>query len=175
MRVCLLVGVFSLTSCQPAIPNKVTPDEYSLYSEWTAKHFATKSPERLFFSSRTFIFDPLERYGCGDRLHASNGIPWSLIKQLHALGQAEYPLDFYNGNNLQIPWASKEVDGFPPDSPGTYRFVGFSRVAFNRDHTEALFAISDSCGGECGSGGALRAHRENGKWSFRPLDCSWVY
>jgi hypothetical protein len=170
-----LVCLAALASCQPAIPNRVTAEEYSLYSALAVQHFAGKPPERLFFSSRTLIFDPLERYGCGDRLHASNGVSWSLIKPFHALGQAQYPLDFYDGSNLRIPWPSKEVDGFPPDAPGTYRFIGFSRVAFNRDHSEALFAISDSCGGDCGSGGARRARRENGKWTFQTLDCVWTY
>jgi hypothetical protein len=175
MRPFLVFCVVSLVGCGPTIPNKVTPEEYSLYSDWTAQHFAAKPPAHLFFSSRTFMFDPLEPYGCGDRLHANNGVSWSLIKQLHALGQAEYPVDFYNGRNLRIPWASKEADGLPVETPGTYSLVGFSRVAFNRDHSQALFAISDSCGGGCGSGAARLARRENGKWAFSTLDCSWIY
>jgi hypothetical protein len=176
MRTFLIVCVFALAGCSPSVPNKVTPDEYQLYSEWTLQHFAVKTPDHVFFSSRTFTFDPLDRFGCGDRLHADNAVAWSLIKQLHALGEAEYPLDFYQpGRNLHISWPYKEVDGLPAEEPGTYRLIGFSRVAFNRDHTEALFAISDSCGGECGSGGARTARRENGKWIFRNTTCYWVY
>jgi len=163
------------TGCTPAIANKVTPEEYELYSEWTAQHFATKTPDHLLFSNRTFVFDPLERYGCGDRLHGDNGVPWSQIKQLHALGEAEYPLDFYTKGRLDIPWPYKEVESLPLDALGTYRIVGFSRVAFNRIHTEALFAISDSCGGLCGGGGARLARRENGKWTFRTTVCNWIY
>jgi hypothetical protein len=53
--------------------------------------------------------------------------------------------------------------------------IGFSRVAFNPDHTQALFGISDSCGGECGKGGARFARRENGKWTFHALNCIWMY
>jgi len=69
----------------------------------------------------------------------------------------------------------KEVESLPLDAAGTYRIVGFSRVAFNRVHTEALFAISDSCGGLCGGGGARLARRENGKWTFRTTVCNWIY
>jgi hypothetical protein len=87
MRAFLIACVFALAGCSPNVPNKVTPDEYQLYSEWTIQHFAVKTPDHVFFSSRTFTFDPLERFGCGDRLHKDNGVSWSLIKQLHALGE----------------------------------------------------------------------------------------
>lgn len=169
-----LVTVF-LSGCSQSIPNKVMPDEYILYSDWATHRFAAKPPDHLFFSSRTFVFDPLSTGGCGDRLHADNAVPWALIKQLHAVGEAEYPLDFYSPNRLRIPWAYREVEGLPSEQPGTYHLIGFSRVAFNRDHSQALFGISDSCGGQCGGGGALFGRRENGKWSFRALNCIWVY
>jgi hypothetical protein len=175
MRVFLIAFVLFLAAGPPIIPNKVTPDEYQLYSEWTAQHFAAKAPDQLFFSKRTFVFDPLEKFGCGDRLHADNAVSSSLINQLHALGEAEYALDFYPPSGLRVPWPHKEVDGLPNDQPNTYRLIGFSRVAFNLDHSEALFAISDSCGGECGGGGARLARRENGKWTFRTTSCVWEY
>jgi hypothetical protein len=174
-RVLFVCCIVFTTSCTPAISNKVSPEEYELYSAWTAQHFAAKTPDQLFFFSRTFVFDPLEQYGCGDTLHGDNGVPWSQIKRLHALGEAEYPLDFYSKGRLDIPWPYKEVDSLPLDGRGTYRIVGFSRVAFNRDHTEGLFAISDSCGGLCGGGGARLARRENGKWTFRTTVCNWIY
>jgi hypothetical protein len=164
-----------VAGCAPSVPGKVTPDEYELLSAWTRQHFGQKPPERFFVSSRTFVFDPLQSYGCGDRLHAHDGVPWSLIKRLHALGEAEYPLDFYTAGRLQIPWPYREVDDLPADKPGTYHLIGFSRVAFNHDHSMALFAVSDSCGGLCGGGGARMARRENGKWTFRTTSCSWVY
>ena len=172
---CILFAAVFLAGCSPSIPNKVTPDEYALYSDWATQHFAAKPPEHLFFSSRTFVFDPLAPGGCGDRLHADNAVPWSLIKQLHAAGEAEYPLDFYPPSRLRIPWSYKEVDTLPSESPGTYHLIGFSRVAFNRDHTQALFGISDSCGGLCGDGGARFARRESGMWTFHTVNCTWVY
>jgi hypothetical protein len=94
------------------------PDEYTLYSDWATQYLAAKPPEHLFFSSRTFVFDPLSTGGCGDRLHAEDAVPWPLIKQLHAVIEAEYPLDFYSPGRLKIPWPYLEVDGLPSERRG---------------------------------------------------------
>ena len=46
-------------------------------------------------------------------------------------------------------------------------------MAFNATHTQALFAVSNSCGGLCGGGGAVLRRRENGAWVFKPAGCIW--
>jgi hypothetical protein len=52
----------------------------------------------------------------------------------------------------------------PRPAPGTFDLLAFSRVAFSRDHQQALFAVSDACAyGDCGSGGAVYAHKDGGK------------
>lgn len=132
--------------------------------------FPKGAQSALYVSRRTFVFDPLSRFGCGHLMHKA-GIPWSLIKQLHALGEAQYPLDVYS-HNLPIP-----SDEFlqPKRAPSPrYRFIAFSRVAFNRAHDEAVFAFRDTCGSECG-GGTVHARRVNGAWSFRNEGCVWSY
>jgi hypothetical protein len=149
------------------IPNKVMRDEYAIYSAWTSVHFAENPPERLYFSSRTGIFDPLKYVwkACVEK----DGVDKSLMKQLHALGEAEYLLDFDTSGHLQIPWAYKEVDVAPDLGHQTFHLITFSRVAFNRDHTDALFAVFDHCGSQCGLGGFVCAKIQAGKWSFRPV------
>jgi hypothetical protein len=164
--------VYFLPGYGPAIPNKITPEEYDLYSQWTTQHFPEKAPEHIYFAPRTKIFDPLTD-SCKDALHRE-GVSWSLMKALNALGNAQYPLEF-DKNNTKIPWEFTEAYSFPDIGRGKeLHYIGFSRVAFNGSHTEALFEVGDSCGGLCGHGGARHARKENGKWTFRVVGCQWI-
>jgi hypothetical protein len=160
----------------PHIPNKVTMEEYAIYSAWTNLHLSKKAPDQLYFRNRTFQFDTTGVNGCGNAMHEKSSVAWPLIKRLSELGEAEYGLDLYSPGKLQIPWKYKVVDSAPDLPPGTFRLISFSRVAFNRDHSQALFAIGDACAaGECGGGGAIFAHKKDGKWTFQSTACGWVY
>jgi hypothetical protein len=124
------------------------------------------------------VFDPLETSGCGSAIHDKAGVPWALMKQLHALGEAEYWLpDTYSPTRLRIPWNYKMVDDWRlvSEESATYRLVAFSRVAFDTSHSKAFFAVSNACGGLCGHGGAVYAHKQNGTWIFEDVDCNWQY
>jgi hypothetical protein len=166
-----LVSIAVLSGCAREIPNRVGADEYALYSEWTVAHFGKNPPEHLYFSSRTGAFDPLQT-SCQASLE-KDGVNRSLMNQLHGLGEAQYPLDFGSSANLQIPWSYKEVDTAPDLAPGTFHLITFSRVAFNRDHTEALFAFFDACAfGECGQGAYIQGTKQGGKWNFHPGSCA---
>ena len=105
-------------------------------------------------------------------------MPRALIRQLHALGEAEYWLpDTYSPTKLRIPWSYKLVDDWRliPQESEAYRLVGFSRVAFDTTYSKAFFAVSDACGGLCGGGGAVYAHKRNGAWVFENGGCNWMY
>ena len=168
-----LWAMTALSACTRQIPNKVTADEYALYSAWTTAHFGKSAPEHLYFYSHTGVFDPLQK-ACQPAL-AKDGVSWALIKQLHALGEAEYPLDFYSPTNLKIPWSYKEVDIAPDSSKETFHLITFSRVAFNSDHAAALFGFFDACAfGDCGHGGYIEGREQNGEWSFRSVGCVTV-
>jgi hypothetical protein len=179
IRKCLaaIVIVVALAGCSGRIPNNVSPDEYRVYAEWMKAHFSKNAPSNLYIGSRTFVFDPLGPNGCGNAIHDKAGVPWALIKQLHALGEAEYWLpDNYSPTELRIPWSYKLVDDWRlvSQEPGSYRLVDFSRVAFNIAQSKALFAVSDSSGG-VGRGGAVYAHKKNGAWVFESGGCNWLY
>jgi hypothetical protein len=159
------------------IPNSITDEEYSLYSAWIKHHFQAE-PSRLLLASRTFIFDPLEPQGCGKTLHDTGHVSWLLLRQLHDLGEAEFPVHTgrFASPQFKIPWKYEESEGLPRSSSPPFRLIAFSRVAFNKDRTEAFFAVSNSCGGLCGGGGPLIANRQNGEWVFRSnLACVWFY
>lgn len=178
--VCLLFGFGLLTSaCRDwakPIPNSVSDEEYSVYSAWIKHHFK-EQPPRLILESRTFLFDPLRPYGCGKTL-AQAHVGSRLVRALHDLGEAEYPVqtDKFRLPPYRIPWKYEAWDRLSTYPTDGFRLIRFSRVAFNHDRSQGLLAVSDSCGGLCGGGGALIAMREQGEWVFRSdLGCVWVY
>jgi hypothetical protein len=168
-----LVGL----GCTPKIPDKVTTKEIDIYREWLKQRFAGKAPEQLYLDDQSFAFDPLARLGCGNAMHKADHVPWSLIKALHALGNADFEVDV-SPATMQLPWKYQvlNVRHFPPASPALH-VIGFSRVAFNGSGTQALFAFSDACAaGLCGGGSAVLANKNGPNWEFTPLkSCLWVY
>ncbi len=160
------------------IPNSISEDEYSVYSAWIKHHFK-EQPPKLLLSSRTFIFDPLGSNGCDGKLLQSQGhVSISLLESLHNLGEAEFPVmtSKFQSAKFKISWNYEESEGLAAAPARPFSRISFSRIAFNRDKTEGLFAVSNSCGGLCGGGGALLATRKNGQWTFKgELGCYWVY
>ena len=178
--VAVIAFAVALSGCGGRIPNKVSSDEYEVYSAWVNTHFSHRAPSNLYISTDTFIFDPIEKtIGCSStEMVEKAGVPSSLIRQLHALGEAEYPLDVDSPTSqLRIAWNYKAADDWQLLSEEHLQFqvVGFSRVAFNRAHTKALFAVIDTCGGLCGWGTAVYARKENGAWVFENGGCDWMY
>jgi hypothetical protein len=181
IRAVAIAGSMSLVLLQGCnrIPNRVMDREYEVYSAWTKEYVKTTHPNPLYIYSRTGGFDPLSPNGCGDRLHIQDGVAWSLIKQLHALGDAQYPLDVYQHGSHPLTDGDYEEINSPPkvsQQPQVHA-VTFTRVAFNEAGTEALFAVSATCGlSECGSGGAILARKIDENWNFRrPQNCQWVF
>lgn len=167
-----------LAGCRAAsIPNEVSNREYALYAAWTNVTFANREPRPLFFRSHTTPFRPDAPNGCGGILHRKDGVLWSMLRQLDALGTAAYPLDLGpSGNHLfRISWPCQESDRLPAGAESGYRAITFSRVAFSRAGDEALFFFDDSCGGLCGGGGSVLARRKHGTWEFQWLHCVWVH
>lgn len=173
----LVAAAIGCDHLQARIPNVVSTEEYEIYSAWLQQHFAQQPPKNLFIMSRTFVFDPeaAMNTGCANALRQA-GVSLRLIEQLHALGDAEFLMRVYPPleKNLHIPWPYKEIDTLPWPEPGPYRAISFSRVAFNRQHNEALLSVSNLCGGLCGQGGALIARKDHGQWKFRSVGCVWV-
>ena len=160
---------------QARIPNVTGPEEYEIYSAWVRQFFAKQKPQDLYILNQTFVFDPQDpaRSGCSHALPRAEVSP-SLVKQLHALGGAQFKLDSNSfDRNLTGPWPHTMVDTFPSAASG-FQAVGFSRVALNRQHSEALFSVKYVCGGLCGNGGPLLAKNAKGAWTFRSVGCWWI-
>ena len=177
----LMVGVSLFTQTCGSdhalqIPNSISDEEYSVYSAWLKHHFK-EPPPRLLLANRTFIFDPLSSSGCAKALQTQGRVSPFLLQPLHDLGEAEFLVRTgkFQLPQFKLPWKYEESDLCPSPSP-PFRLIAFSRVVFNRNRTEGLFAVSDLCGGLCGGGGPFIATRKDGQWVFRSdLGCSWIY
>jgi len=66
-------------------------------------------------------------------------------------------------------------DLFDKHFPGSHGVLSFSRIGFNRDHTQAIVYFSQWCGGLCAKGGYL-LYRKNGRiWqAASPNRTMWV-
>jgi hypothetical protein len=57
--------------------------------------------------------------------------------------------------------------------PSSYGALTFSRVAFNRDLTEAFFYTEHLCG-LCGEGKFVYMRKTDGKWAVADTDTTWI-
>jgi hypothetical protein len=73
-----------------------------------------------------------------------------------------------------IPWADLK-DGIPHDQrfAGSYGYLSFSAIAFNRNFTEALFHADHLCG-LCGGGEDVWMRKVNGAWIVEAQRSTWV-
>ena len=170
----LFMLVMSGCARTPTLPNRVSADEYAVFSDFIQARFAKRPPVSLYLSSVTFIFDPLDR--CGPSIK-SGKVDRALAVRLHALGEAQYPLRLEPPDpQLRIPWPFMVAGEFKAEPSSPYERVGFSRAAFSSERATAYFAYSDSCGGLCGGGGAVLGQRSaGGVWKFEDSGCNWVY
>jgi len=58
--------------------------------------------------------------------------------------------------------------------PGSQGVLTFSRVGFSADGTEALFFLSNHCGGLCGTGRYVVMEKRNGRWVIEKEIEMWV-
>jgi hypothetical protein len=174
----IFLGILLLIRTRaPHIPSIIGDEEYELYSDWAISHFSKTPQGKLYLLSRTFKFNPFEQpSGCSHTMIENTGVPRSLTRQLRDLGDAEYLFKDNPPVRLRIPWKYALIDSSPDLPPGTFDLLAFSRVAFSRDHRQALFAVSDACAyGDCGRGGAVYAHKDGGQWTFKSAGCLWLF
>ena len=168
-----------LIGCGQKVPNVVSPEEYELYSAWMKYRYAKQPDGALFLASETAIQN-LDH--CTEELKR-RGVD-SLRRQLVDLGEARYLV--YPQRSIHSPSPFQEANEFPPRRlhDGGFRYLQFTRVAFNWKHTQALFAVDVGRGyrspdtGQTeiggGGGGAVVASKENGAWIFTHTQCIWI-
>ncbi|HKD80935.1 MAG TPA: hypothetical protein VKH81_14655 [Candidatus Angelobacter sp.] len=175
-RIAVVLMLICMAGCGvQQLPNQITDDEYALYSAWLTR-YSRNHPEQLYISQRTAVFDELLSGNCSRALHDQGKVPWSLIKPLQALGDAQYMLREYQ-HRLDVPVAYTMAEQMPLSSHEGFTYVSFSRVVFDRAHSEALFFFAHS-GCEkgsgtqmvCGGGGAVALHaiKRSGQWQIEP-------
>jgi hypothetical protein len=110
-----VIGMFTAACRGPAIPNQISEREYALDADW-ANHALKTAPNALFFYSRTMRFNPFEPYDqCVNRVSEKERLSRPMIRQLRALGSAEYPLDLFSNRAFHVAWKYKEIETPPID------------------------------------------------------------
>ena len=77
----------------PSLPNKVTPDEYEIYTAWVNQHFEKNPPKKISFNASTINEKSLYTGNCGEALR-KDGVSQSMIEALAKRNGTFYPLDF---------------------------------------------------------------------------------
>jgi hypothetical protein len=181
--VSLIFASVLITSCRNHVPNRIADDEYALYSAWLTNYINRRHPNRLFVARMAGGFADLVSGSCGRALHEQSDISWNLINQLQEVDDAQYPLCPYESQcklKIQIPMPYTVVEQMPmPMSQSeAFDYVSFSRVAFNRNHCEALFFFGRCKKSRnlthlsCADGGAsaIHASKKSGQWDFQLAD-----
>lgn len=199
VEILLLLVVVGLTSCNRK--RQFTADEYDAVSAGVtgllANHQGKGHPSQIVILKMTSSGDD-------DLLRDENGhpIPWektaeslrqkapSLQKttidgfrkangQQALLGRAfRFPVEYQIIDETQLePIFKPKSDvwgSYYKQYPGSQGIATLSRVGFNADDTQALFYMSNRCGGLCGGGFYLVMEKRDGHWVIGKEIEMWV-
>ena len=107
------------------------------------------------------------------------------IEKLREVGSQSAPLK--SSFLLLIPYElveAKEIEDifknggwwhdFYKKYPGSQGYMGLSRIGFSPDGNQALFYVTNSCGGKCGSGTYVVMEKSEGQWKLVKEILIWV-
>jgi hypothetical protein len=106
-----------------------------------------------------------------DAFRKANAQQASLRRSFHPV------IDYELVDSTQLESIFKNGDGWSvyarrfPGSPG---ITTFSRVGFSADGTQALFYLSNRCGGLCGTGRYVVMEKQNGGWVIGKEVEMWI-
>jgi len=195
----MLSVVVPSTACNRG--RKFTANEYDVVSAYVSGKFATHKGEEQ--PSKIVILNTTSS-GDDDLLLDENGrpVPWektakSLREKAPSLQQTT--VDGFRRANARQAFLSRTfrfaieyeiVDearlapifkrnggGWPAyykQYPGSQGIATLSRVGFSADATQALFYISNRCGGLCGSGWYVLMEKRDGRWLMSKEIEMWV-
>lgn len=100
-------------------------------------------------------------------------------RQQASLRRSFYPaIDYDLADSAQLELIFKRGGGdwlaFYKRFPGSPGIMTFSRVGFSEDGTQALFYLSNHCGGLCGTGMYVVMEKRNGKWAIEKEIEMWI-
>jgi hypothetical protein len=183
---------------------EVSAAEYEVLSTWSADTFTGQKAQQIAKGVVKIVISDTTQSGDDDLLRDENGrpIPWektaeSLRKNAPTLQQAT--IDSFRGVNAQQAMLRRSfqpvidyelADSTKIDSiftkkgdpwsayykqfPGSQGILTFSRVGFSADGRQALFYVSNRCGGLCGGGSYVVMENINGRWMIGKEIVKWV-
>jgi hypothetical protein len=182
----------------------VSAAEYDVLSAWIAGTFkGQESKEGVGKDIVKIVILNLTQSDENDTRLDENGrpIPWkeaaSLIKQSPALQRTtidafrevnaqqaslrrsfHYPIDYELVDSTQLDSIFNKNGGswsaYYKRFPGSQGVLALSRVGFSADGTQALFYLSNRCGGLCGGGRYVVMEKLNDRWMIGKEVEKWV-
>jgi len=100
-------------------------------------------------------------------------------RQQASLRRSFHPaIDYELADSAQLEPIFKRGGGdwfaFYKRFPGSPGIMTFSRVGFSEDGTQALFYLSNHCGGLCGTGMYVVMEKRNGSWAIEKEIEMWI-
>lgn len=195
----LLSVVVGLTSCNRK--RQFSADEYEVVSAGITGLFANHAGKG---HPNDIVILRMTSSGDDDILPDENGhsVPWektaeSLRQRAPSLQQTtiddfrrangqqalldrsfRFPVDYQIIDEAQLePIFKRKGDtwgSYYKQYPGSQGIATLSRVGFNADRTQALFYISNRCGGSCGGGFYVVMEKRDGHWVIAQEIEMWV-
>ena len=106
------------------------------------------------------------------------------ISSFKAENQAEQRLDsalvlpirhiFVSNEELDQMHRGRGWEEFRARYPDSGGFIGFSRIGFNAERSQALVYFEHWCGNLCGSGLYILLTKDNDEWKVRHIHRAWI-
>jgi hypothetical protein len=99
-------------------------------------------------------------------------------KQAFLASAFRFPVKYEITDSAQLKSILKGTDGdcfaYYKQYPGAQGIATISRVGFSVDGTQALFYISNVCGGLCGGGSYVVMEKRDGRWMISKEIEKWI-
>jgi hypothetical protein len=170
--ICLMVAVVA-PSIGRASADKISSEEYSVYSSLINSRFVSRKTKLVVLEGRTQFDDHMVTIPkeFENDLRPKTSTNYTLQRRLHIrakyllLTQAQ--LDAIFERDLREAWKIfwKRYDT---------GLLAFSRVGFNDTKTKAFVYVADVCGALCGYGRTFVLEKQNGAWKIVEEKQVWI-
>jgi hypothetical protein len=184
----LLAVALPFSACRDGVtsPPAVASIEGAIYSAVLDSLFDHSWPEPLVVQNRTLVAD-FANVGSAALLAEIEDVAPELVSNFREKGAERTPIAALPGAPVTVLLVSETEletifrdgsdgwDEFRRRYPGARGFVGFTRVGFSADSTQALVSVEWRCGSLCGVGHLGFLVRQGGdEWRIREFRLLWI-
>ena len=172
----ILLILLGATYATVAQADRVSGEEYSVYSALINARFSKSGTDSAIIQSRTgqHLIQAVTEFE--KLLWAKNEKSYALERRFDI--RVKYAL--LDGQQLEQMFGkgAEERDkgwgNYWEEHPHSTGLLTFSRVAFNSETSEAILSVSEMCGGLCGYGYLFRLKKDKGAWTVIEERTLWV-